>query len=87
MTEAAPEVCAVWFQELVKQRVAAIRSVLSLHHKLMSDIRSILKSMTKVRPAIISVLHSNYLCYILYIFIICTAHINIIHYILVLRST
>ena len=37
-----------WLQEGVKQQVSAIRNVLAIHHKLMTDIRTILKSMAKV---------------------------------------
>ena len=36
------------FQEAVKQKVANIRGLLTSHHKLMSDVRNILKTMAKV---------------------------------------
>ena len=36
------------FKDGVKTQVVSIRNILSYHHKLMSDIRSILKSLAKV---------------------------------------
>jgi hypothetical protein len=36
------------FQDAIKDEVTAIKTILTTHHKLMSDIRTILKSMSKV---------------------------------------
>ena len=45
-------------QDCLKNQVIVVRNRLSTHHKLMSDIRNLLKSMVKVSkfPAVISVL-------------------------------
>lgn len=44
-----PEICFYIFKEHLTHQVVSIKSIVTAHHKLMSEIRTILKSVAKVR--------------------------------------